>query len=52
MGRAVPSLRPGTRRPLDLPRVVGDATRLRDELGWAPRFDFGASIADAVAARA
>ncbi|MGC5077838.1 NAD-dependent epimerase/dehydratase family protein [Agrococcus sp. DT81.2] len=51
MGRAVPSLRPGKRRPLDVPSVVGDATRLRRELAWTPRFDFEASIEAAVAAR-
>lgn len=51
MGRELPPLRSGRRRPLDVPRVVGDASRLRRELGWAPRFDFETSIAAAIAAR-
>ncbi|GAA1420978.1 NAD-dependent epimerase/dehydratase family protein [Agrococcus citreus] len=52
MNRSVPALTRGSRRPLDLPRVVGDATRLRDELGWAPQIEFAASIAAAVGVRA
>ncbi|ERG65095.1 hypothetical protein L332_11680 [Agrococcus pavilionensis RW1] len=51
MGREVPRLRAGRRRPLDVPRVVGDARRLRGELGWSPRFDFASSIATAIDAR-
>ena len=30
-------------------RVLGDATRLRREVGWSPRFDIGSGLADAVA---
>ncbi|MDX8531106.1 GDP-mannose 4,6-dehydratase [Mesorhizobium sp. VK25A] len=34
-------------RPSDLPRVVGDATRAREQLGWAPIHRFEATL-DAV----
>ncbi|WP_306232113.1 NAD-dependent epimerase/dehydratase family protein [Agrococcus beijingensis] len=52
LGRSVPELGTGELRPLDMPRVVGDATRLRDELDWAPAHDFADSIAAAVSAHA
>ncbi|TPL01791.1 MULTISPECIES: GDP-mannose 4,6-dehydratase [unclassified Mesorhizobium] len=34
-------------RPSDLPRIVGDATRAREQLGWAPKHRFEATL-DAV----
>ena len=36
-GRRVP-VNIGARRPGDPPRLVGDAARARDELGWSPRY--------------
>jgi len=35
-------------RPGDPPVIVADAARLREEVGWLPRFDLSAGIADAV----
>jgi GDP-4-dehydro-6-deoxy-D-mannose reductase len=34
-------------RPSDLPRIVGDATRAREQLGWVPKHRFEATL-DAV----
>lgn len=31
---------PGRMRPSDVPRMVGDASRARELLGWTPRHDF------------
>ncbi|MCD1269699.1 NAD-dependent epimerase/dehydratase family protein [Microbacterium sp. MEC084] len=50
MGREIPRVQMDRSRPIDVPRVVGDASRLREGLGWSPRHDFATSIADAVAA--
>ncbi len=36
-------------RPSDLPRLVGDSSRLRTELGWKPRFTIGATLAETLA---
>ena len=36
-GREIP-LEIGPRRPGDPPRLVGDASRIRQELGWKPRY--------------
>ena len=33
-------------RPLDTPVIVGDATRLRSETGWAPRIPFDQTLDD------
>jgi GDP-4-dehydro-6-deoxy-D-mannose reductase len=49
LGREAPATRVTASRPLDVPTVTGDATRLRADLGWAPRYTFAESIADAVA---
>jgi GDP-4-dehydro-6-deoxy-D-mannose reductase len=35
-------------RATDPVRIVGNATRLRDDLGWAPRIPFAQTIADTV----
>ncbi|SDH48274.1 NAD-dependent epimerase/dehydratase family protein [Microbacterium pygmaeum] len=35
-------------RAADPARIVGDATRLRDDLGWAPRIPFSQTIADTI----
>jgi GDP-4-dehydro-6-deoxy-D-mannose reductase len=32
-------------RPSDLPRIVGDATRARTRLGWAPKYPFEETLA-------
>jgi GDP-4-dehydro-6-deoxy-D-mannose reductase len=31
-------------RPTDVPRTVGDASRLRETLGWAPRIDWDTTL--------
>ncbi len=50
MGIAVPDLRPTTfGRPVDHSEIVGDASRLRLELGWAPAITFEQSVQDFVA---
>lgn len=36
---------PSRLRPSDLPRIVGDASRLRNKLGWSPRHPFGDTLA-------
>jgi len=35
---------PARLRPNDVPVVEGDATRLRSELGWVPRFDLDQTL--------
>jgi len=50
LGRDVPPVVVDRSRPLDIPRVIGDASRLRSDFGWAPRVEFETSISDAVAA--
>jgi len=40
---------PGRNRPSDPPRVVGDATRLRTELGWQPAVSLRQSLEDMLA---
>lgn len=42
---------PARLRPNDPQEIVGDASRLRRELEWAPRIGFDESISDFVAAR-
>ena len=37
---------PARERPDDLPMVVGDASRIRTRLGWAPRHDFMTTIGE------
>jgi GDP-4-dehydro-6-deoxy-D-mannose reductase len=32
-------------RPSDLPRIIGDASRLRQKLNWTPRYSFEATLA-------
>ena len=40
-------------RPVDVPVLVGDATRLRDATGWAPQIPLERTLADVLdAARA
>lgn len=53
LGRQVPEtvIDPARLRPNDPQEIVGDASRLRRELGWAPRIGFDESISDFVAAR-
>lgn len=53
LGRDVPPVhaRPDA-RPIDAMVTVGDASRLREELGWAPRFSFEQSVQDFVQADA
>ena len=36
-------------RPVDVPAVVGDATRLRKETGWQPEIDLDTTLADVLA---
>lgn len=51
MGLAVPELRRNTSgRPIDHSEIIGDASRLRLELGWAPSIAFERSIQDFVTA--
>ena len=33
-------------RPNDLPVLIGDATRLRTDTGWAPRISFDRTLDD------
>lgn len=51
MGVAVPTTYadPTRYRPVDVEKITGSSTRLRDELGWEPRYSLAQSIADAVA---
>lgn len=37
---------PARMRPADVPLVLGDATKLRSQTGWAPQIPFAASIRD------
>jgi UDP-glucose-4-epimerase GalE len=41
----------GPRRPGDSPKLVGDITKARRELGWQPRLDLAQQIADTLAWR-
>jgi GDP-4-dehydro-6-deoxy-D-mannose reductase len=52
MGRDVPELHddPTRWRPTDLGEIVGSSERLREELGWSPRWDAATAISDFVAA--
>lgn len=49
LGRPVPPIEVTSSRPVDVPRVVGDASRIRRDVGWEPRYSFAQSIADAAA---
>lgn len=42
---------PSLVRPSDIPEIVGDSTRLKDELGWTPEIPLEQTIEDIVAAR-
>lgn len=51
MGRGIPPLAARAEaRPTDAPEITGSSARLRDELGWAPRFDVATSVGDFVEA--
>lgn len=52
LGRSVPETRPdpSRMRPNDPALIVGDATRLRNEHGWKPRYSWRDSVRDFVAA--
>jgi len=39
----------GLARPLDIPVLRGDPTRLRDATGWSPSITLDATLADVVA---
>ncbi len=39
---------PGRARPTDIPRATGDATRLRDTLGWAPQIPWERTLRDVI----
>lgn len=39
---------PGLIRPTDIPEIVGDSTRLREELQWQPGYDISQTINDFV----
>lgn len=47
-----PVLDPALLRPMDVPYLVGDATKLREATGWRPRFDLDTTLADLVHAQA
>ena len=49
--RALPEPDPQLMRPADVPHLVGDATRLRQATGWAPRFSFDQTLQDLVHAQ-
>jgi GDP-4-dehydro-6-deoxy-D-mannose reductase len=36
---------PSLMRPADTPVIVGDPSRIRDEIGWAPRFSLRDTLA-------
>jgi GDP-4-dehydro-6-deoxy-D-mannose reductase len=36
----------GRMRPSDLPTIIGDASKARELLGWAPRYDFKQTLND------
>ncbi len=40
---------PARYRPVDIPYMVGDATRLRRQTGWRPERDFAASLGELLA---
>jgi GDP-4-dehydro-6-deoxy-D-mannose reductase len=41
---------PTLQRPSDLPLLVGDATKIREQTGWAPTISFAQTLADLLAA--
>lgn len=49
--RALPEPDPQLIRAADVPHLVGDATRLRQATGWAPRFSFDQTLQDLVNAQ-
>jgi GDP-4-dehydro-6-deoxy-D-mannose reductase len=49
---AITEVDPELMRPADIPYLVGDASKLRMEMGWAPRIPLEQTIADVVAAQA
>jgi GDP-4-dehydro-6-deoxy-D-mannose reductase len=49
--RALPEADPHLTRSADLPHLVGDASRLRDQTGWAPSIPFDRTLQDLVDAQ-
>ncbi len=49
---AIAEVDPQLMRPADIPYLVGDASKLRNETGWAPRISLEQTLADLVAAQA
>jgi GDP-4-dehydro-6-deoxy-D-mannose reductase len=49
--RALPEPDPQLIRAADVPHLVGDASRLRQATGWAPRFSFDQTLQDLVHAQ-
>lgn len=49
--RAIPEPDPQLVRAADVPHLVGDATRLRQATGWAPRIPFDQTLRDLVHAQ-
>ncbi len=49
---AVTEVDPELMRPADIPYLVGDATKLKQETGWEPAISLDQTIADVVAAQA
>ena len=50
--RAIPESDPSLMRAADIPYLVGDATRLRTETGWAPRYTLEQTLTEVVNAQA
>ncbi|HYK82967.1 MAG TPA: NAD-dependent epimerase/dehydratase family protein [Gemmatimonadales bacterium] len=51
-GRPIPEVDPDLMRGVDLPYLVGDATKLRAATGWAPRYSLDATLRDLLDAQA
>jgi len=45
--RLVPD--PALLRPVDIPVLCGDNTRLREATGWSPKYSIGDTLADLMA---
>jgi GDP-4-dehydro-6-deoxy-D-mannose reductase len=43
---------PSLVRPVDLPELVGDASRLRAATGWSPRYDLDTTLREVLRAQA
>ena len=48
---AIAEVDPELMRPADIPYLVGDASKLREETGWTPRIPLEQTISDVVAAQ-